>query len=609
MFGTAPRARRPVLLLLVFGAFLAIIGITAAGQSTIVTSHFSAVILQTIVRSDAGSIGRLASSDGATPHLVTSDLTPGTTIDPARAAMLGTALRSMTDGRDLLRLEIRRVDGTLVAADQGSPASLPPTAGSDHPSASILAADASGATAPLGTPWVLREDLPITDTNGHVLAMASVWRDAVPILARLDDIRTQVILVTLTAAAFACGLLFLIFRTAQRRLTRQTHDLVEATRTDPLTGTLNHGALVTLLADRLETARRDDDGTGPAIGVALIDLDNFTLLNDHHGDKVGDEALIAVLDALEDVAPADAVIGRYGPDEFLVIVPSTSLHALEPAMRDLQTRLVERGLDVGVPDRLPITVSAGIASYPRDATSLTVLLATVAATLGSAKASGGDEVRVTGDVVADGPGTSSFDTLQGLVFAVDTKDRYTKRHSEDVARYAVFLAGQIDLDEATIHTIRRSGLLHDVGKIGIPDAVLRKPGKLTDEEYEIVKQHVVLGDMIVRDLPDIELVRAGIRHHHERWDGTGYVDRLGGEEIPLIARILAVGDAFSAMTTSRPYRKALDVPEAIRRLEDAAGSQLDERLVVAFVRGLESAPDAPMPGDGATRLWTPRAVA
>ena len=152
-------------------------------------------------------------------------------------------------------------------------------------------------------------------------------------------------------------------------------------------------------------------------------------------------------------------------------------------------------------------------------------------------------------------------------------------------------------------------MLHDVGKIGIPDAILHKPGRLTAGEYDIVKQHVALGDMIVRDLPDIDLVRAGIRHHHERWDGDGYLTGLAGEEIPLIARILAVGDAFSAMTTTRPYRKALDVGEALKRLGDAAGTQLEERLVKTFIDGLESDADAPMPSHtaGAAGLWTPRA--
>ena len=178
---------------------------------------------------------------------------------------------------------------------------------------------------------------------------------------------------------------------------------------------------------------------------------------------------------------------------------------------------------------------------------------------------------MTGSEGIEDGGAATFDVLQGLVFAVDTKDRYTKRHSEDVARYAVFLARQDGLDEATIGAVRLAGLLHDIGKIGMPDHLLRKPGALTDDEYEIVKQHVVLGDLIVRDLPDTDLIRAGIRHHHERWDGTGYVDGLAGEDIPLIARIVAVADSFSAMTTSRAYRKALDTDEAIRRLVGAAG--------------------------------------
>jgi HD-GYP domain-containing protein (c-di-GMP phosphodiesterase class II) len=122
-----------------------------------------------------------------------------------------------------------------------------------------------------------------------------------------------------------------------------------------------------------------------------------------------------------------------------------------------------------------------------------------------------------------------------------------------------------------------------------------------------VKQHVALGDMIVRDVPDLDVVRAGIRHHHERWDGDGYLDRLAGEEIPLIARIIAVGDAFSAMTTTRPYRKALDVREALTRLEDAAGSQLDARLVRAFDDGIEGAADPPLPDSAVSRttLWIP----
>jgi HD-GYP domain-containing protein (c-di-GMP phosphodiesterase class II) len=174
-----------------------------------------------------------------------------------------------------------------------------------------------------------------------------------------------------------------------------------------------------------------------------------------------------------------------------------------------------------------------------------------------------------------------------------------------VARYAVFLAQRLGLDEEMIATIRLSGLLHDVGKIGIPDTLLRKPGKLTAQEFDIFKQHVVLGDAIVRDLPNLELVRAGIRHHHERWDGRGYVDGLEGEAIPMVARIMAVADAFSAMTTTRPYRKALPIEEALKRLGDAAATQLQEDLVATFIKGIETAPDAPLPGEASPSLWLP----
>jgi putative nucleotidyltransferase with HDIG domain len=279
---------------------------------------------------------------------------------------------------------------------------------------------------------------------------------------------------------------------------------------------------------------------------------------------------------------------------------------LEPAIDGVRVALADLSLQFAATERLPVTLSAGVCTYPANGDSVTVLLAAAARTVGEAKASGGDAVRVASVEDPAEVAASGFDVLQGLVIAVDTKDRYTKRHSEDVARYGVFLAEQLGLDPELTRTIRLAGLLHDVGKIGIPDPILRKPGKLTADEQEIVKQHVALGHMIVRDVPDTDTVRAGILHHHERWDGTGYLDGLRGEDIPLIARILAVGDAFSAMTTTRPYRKALDVQEALRRLGDAAGTQLDEQLVRVFLDGIETAANAPLPADGPRTLWAPR---
>ena len=264
-------------------------------------------------------------------------------------------------------------------------------------------------------------------------------------------------------------------------------------------------------------------------------------------------------------------------------------------------------LQYGDSEPLPLTVSAGLCAFPRDADSVTGLLSIAALTLGEAKSGGGDAVRVAEAAGATPDFTKSFDILQGLVIAIDTKDRYTKRHSEDVARYADFLADRLGLGSELRQAIHVAGLLHDVGKIGIPDQILRKPAKLTAAEMDVVQQHVALGHMIVSDLPQLELVKAGIRFHHERWDGRGYLDRLEGEQIPLIARLLAVADAFSAMTTTRPYRKGALGRRGLIRLEDSVGTQLDEELVRAFVLGIRTADDPPLPGMDIwrARIWTP----
>jgi diguanylate cyclase (GGDEF)-like protein/putative nucleotidyltransferase with HDIG domain len=388
----------------------------------------------------------------------------------------------------------------------------------------------------------------------------------------------------------------------------QAEQLTESGRRDPLTGLLNHGAVVERLIDEIETARPLNLG----VGIALVDVDNFRLLNDTHGHAEGDFVLAELAHELEIEGGEWAAIGRYGPDEFLIIAPDRSARRLEPTIERLRRRLDETALDFGSTSQLPVSISVGVAHFPWHATSATELLSAATVALCEAKSGGGGGVRTAGEWDdTDRPGHGQFDVFRGLVIAVDTKDRYTKRHSEDVAAYAVFLARQMELDETLIDTIRTAGLLHDIGKIGIPDDILRKPGDLTAHEYDIVKQHVVLGEVIVRDLPASRLIRAGIRHHHERWDGSGYIDGLAGEAIPYIARVLAVADAFSAMTTSRPYRKALSVEEALRRVTDAAGTQLDAGLALAFVKAMETAADAPMPGadNKRIRIWTPPAPA
>jgi diguanylate cyclase (GGDEF)-like protein len=592
VFGSLPRTPRPIILILVYGVFLVLVGITATAQSLLVASHFSTSALNATVGSDA-----------ATARAFVNAYVPATYLDPSvgpttsERERLATQLATLTREGEILAVELRAPDGSLIAASSGDASSTiapadPLFAGAAGGGSQAAIQPVNGADASHGS--VLREYLPLK-SGETVRAVVVIARDAAPILARLETVRRDVVLVTLTAGLIAAAALYLIFRTAQRRLTRQTAELVEATRRDPLTGLLNHGAVVGILAAHIEAAK----AAGRSMAIALIDIDNFRLLNEHHGPAAGDEALREVASLVGEAAGEALTVGRSGPDEFLLIAPLETDVELEPLLGRIKTGLADLTLQFQSTERLPVTMSAAICRFPDHGASMTVLLATAARTLEDAKAGGGDTILSASDGDEDAAPAAGFDVLQGLVHAVDTKDRYTKRHSADVSRYAAFIAGRLELDEEFVETIRMAGLLHDVGKIGIPDAILRKPGRLTAQEDAVVRQHVALGDMIVRDVPNLDLVRAGIRHHHERWDGNGYLERLAGAEIPLIGRILAVADTFSAMTTTRPYRKALELREALTRLQDAAGTQLDEDLVTAFIRGIETADDPPLPEQSA----------
>jgi HD-GYP domain-containing protein (c-di-GMP phosphodiesterase class II) len=180
-------------------------------------------------------------------------------------------------------------------------------------------------------------------------------------------------------------------------------------------------------------------------------------------------------------------------------------------------------------------------------------------------------------------------SIQALAAAVDEKDPYTRGHSKRVTEYSVVLARTLGLDEITIErTIRISAQLHDVGKIGIDDRVLKKPGFLTPEEFEIMKQHTVKGYNIMRSIEPMREMLPGLKHHHEQWDGNGYPDRLKGEAIPLIARIIAVADTLDAMTTDRPYQQALTFEFAVEKINNNAGIKYDPRIVEAFNRAIQN---------------------
>jgi diguanylate cyclase (GGDEF)-like protein len=590
---------------LVFGIFLVLIGVTATALVAVTAMHLSTATLNAVVSRDRSLVELFVNGNVSADDLDASGPTR------ASASALESKLSALTSQDQILRVDLRGTDGTILASS--SPdlrGTAPPTseamatALAGRPSVAMIDASAATDAAGIGldTEQVIQEYLPLLSDANEPLAVVAVWRDAAPLLADVDSARRDIVIVTLAAAVLLGFILLSVFWAAQKRILRQQADLVEAERRDPLTNLLNHGAVVNQLAAAVEGARTK----GGHFGLALIDIDNFRLFNETHGHEAADQVLLRVADQLEREDGANRSVARYGPDEFVLFLPGAGQPEMEAAVGRLRNGLSTVSVQFGESEQLPITVSVGICLYPLHADSVTELLSAVAVAVGEAKASGGDVVVVAplGEERQKAV-SGSFDVLQGLVIAVDSKDRYTKRHSEDVARYAVFLAGRLGLEPDLRRTIHLAGLLHDVGKIGIPDHLLRKPGKLTAEEFDVFKQHVALGDSIVRDIPNVDLVRAGIRHHHERWDGKGYLEGLEAADIPVIARVLAVADAFSAMTTTRPYRKALSVEEALKRLGDAAGRQLEEDLVTVFIKGMETAPDAPIPSERPSGIWRP----
>lgn len=170
-----------------------------------------------------------------------------------------------------------------------------------------------------------------------------------------------------------------------------------------------------------------------------------------------------------------------------------------------------------------------------------------------------------------------------LAAAVEAKDPTTEEHLQNMARYAVRLGQALGLDEHQLMLLRYGGILHDIGKVGVSEAILRKPGPLTEAEWGEIRQHPAIGERICAPLRFSHEVGPIIRHHHERWDGQGYVDSLSGEKIPLLARVISVVDAFDTMSSDRPYRKALPADEIVRRLADGAGTQWDPEIVRVFL--------------------------
>ncbi|MHB1004848.1 MAG: diguanylate cyclase [Chloroflexota bacterium] len=349
---------------------------------------------------------------------------------------------------------------------------------------------------------------------------------------------------------------------------------------DPVTELLNHRAAHRAIAQEVERAGR----SGGCFAVLILDLDNFKLFNDTYGHPVGDRVLREVGIVLTEQKRAYDVVGRYGGDEYLVLLPDTGLDGALAFAERARAALRERPYLNAEGAEVPVRGSFGIAVYPDSGGSVNELVARADTNLYESKLHGGDTVyhdASNGD--AKTPKVSTFGVLDALVTAIDRRDCYTRRHSEDVTRIALDIAQSLGLSDQSERTLRIAGLLHDVGKIGVPNHILRKPGRLDEGELAIVRQHVEIGEMIIKEVPHLNEVLAAVSSHHERYDGAGYPRGLKGEEIPLLGRILAVADCYSAMTTDRPYRQALTPEQAQSELRRVAGAQVDPMIVAALL--------------------------
>ena len=397
------------------------------------------------------------------------------------------------------------------------------------------------------------------------------------------------------------------FKETATGLRQSRERLKECTSVDFMTGLANYVYFHERLEYEIERAALQ----GSELCVLLIDIDKFRLLNDAFGRDVGDGLVQQVAAVLSSNVRKKDVVVRYGGDDFGVILLDTGL----AEGRDIAERLrakIARHAFLSLPaDRLPIrafrteeepihlTITVGVAAYPTHHSTKDGIVMAADVALCQAQRATRNAVWVFDPRSWMNRGVDPgklFQVLRDptpaalrlLAAAVDARDPYTNGHSERVSEYAHMLAELVGYEPAMADEVRTAGLIHDLGKLGIPDSILCKPAALTPEEEAIVRSHPTLGESVLRCVRLLEQVIPAVLHHHERWDGGGYPDGLSGEDIPLLARIAGIADAFDAMTTDRPYRPALSFDKAFSELRAGAGRQFDPSLVEPFIEAVSA---------------------
>ena len=365
---------------------------------------------------------------------------------------------------------------------------------------------------------------------------------------------------------------------ARARVAELEASLSRAVARDPLVpGMLSLRAFRSQLNLDIERAHR----YSRPLALAILDVDRFRDINLKHGMVGGDLVLGAVGRAVTDGTRVHDHACRIAGDEFAILLPETGIEEAVAALGRILVALESaevRGVD-------GIAASVGISALaPRE--SAEPLLDRARQAMERARSEGGGRISVLepGAAVQSSAGEPQGDgAVAALASALSERDRYTGDHSESVVDLTARVGEALALAPSEIHKVRIAALLHDIGKVGVPDAILNKPGPLDAAEWEIMRQHPAIGERILRAIPGMGAIARIVRHEHERWDGGGYPDRLSGTEIPIGARIILACDAYHAMTSDRPYRKSIGHVEAMKELSDNAGSQFDPAVVEALV--------------------------
>jgi len=364
----------------------------------------------------------------------------------------------------------------------------------------------------------------------------------------------------------------------------------EEAHVDALTGLYNRRYFMEQAKKQFDQARMH------VFSVVIISLDDFRLYNVLYGSYQGDRALQDFSRILLAVMGERSSAARFSGKEFILSLPfkdaAEAIDIVEQA-RNLLKDHIEKNREQKYRH---LTFSAGICTYPVSSANLDETVSYASIAVYAAKKNGKNRTQLYSSVpshLSATPESIKFgeqcaQTIYALTAAIDVKDHYTYQHSQNVSSYAAQLAENIGLDSEHVEIIRQAGLLHDVGKIGIPESILGKQGKLTDDEYSVMRQHAEASVTMLKYLPSLDYVVPAVFSHHERWDGKGYPRGLAGENIPIAARCLCIADSFDAMTTNRSYKSALSVSDAINEIRRNLGTQFDPKIGLEFINLVEN---------------------